>query len=187
MGAEGVYAAKKGKLYNLSEQNIVDCCSDCYGCDGGWTNVAYKFIAKKQNGALESESDYPYVAHDQSCKYDASKGVQLGIKGCKEVSSGSESDLAKKCASIGPISVSIDASNWSFQLYSSGIYDEPACSTSNLDHAVGCVGYGSESGTNYWIVRNSWGTDWGEQGYIRMSKDKKNQCGIATDANYPTF
>jgi len=185
--AEGCYAAKKGKLYNLSEQNLVDCVTGCDGCDGGLMTEAFSYIAKQQDGAIESESDYPYVAYDQSCKYVASKGVKIGIKGYKEISHGSESDLASKVASIGPIAIAIDASNWSFQLYSSGIYDEPSCSSSNLDHGVGCIGYGSEGSKNYWIVRNSWGTSWGEQGYIRMIKDKNNQCGEASMACYPTF
>jgi cathepsin L len=184
---EGVYAAKNGKLYNLSEQNLVDCVDTCDGCNGGLPELSYDYIVKHQNGNLMSESDYPYVAYDQSCKYDASKAVKIGMKGHKSVKEGSESDLASKCASVGPISVGIDASNWSFQLYSSGVYDEPACSSSSLDHAVCVVGYGAEGSKNYWIVRNSWGTSWGEEGYIRMSKDKKNQCGIATDATYPTF
>jgi len=185
--SEGVYAAKNGKLYNLSEQNIVDCVDTCDGCNGGLPELAFEYVVKHQSGNIMSESDYPYVAYDQSCKFNANKAVKIGMKGHKMVKEGSESDLASKCASVGPIAVCIDASNWSFQLYSSGIYDEPACSTSSLDHAVGVVGYGAEGSKNYWIVRNSWGTSWGEEGYIRMSKDKKNQCGIATDASYPTF
>jgi len=187
MGAEGVYAAKKGQLFNLSEQNIVDCVDTCDGCNGGLPELAFEYVAKHQDGAINYEADYPYVAYDQSCKFDASKAVKIGIKGYKMISHGSESDLASKCASVGPICVCIDASNWSFQLYSSGIYDEPACSSTSYDHAVGVVGYGSEGDKKYWIVRNSWGTSWGEQGYIRMSKDKNNQCAIATDASYPTF
>jgi cathepsin L len=185
--AEGCYAAKKGKLYNLSEQNLVDCVTGCDGCDGGLMTEAFSYIAKQQDGAIMSESDYPYVAYDQSCKYVASKGVKLGIKGYKEIAHGSESDLASKVSSIGPIAIAIDASNWSFQMYSSGIYDEPSCSSSALDHGVGCVGYGSDGSKNYWIIRNSWGTSWGEEGYIRMIKDKNNQCGEATMACYPTF
>ena len=86
---------------------------------------------------------------------------------------------------MGPAAIAIDASHFSFQLYSQGIYDEPSCSPVMLDHGVGCVGYGTEGSTSYWIVRNSWGNGWGENGYIRMIKDKANQCGVATMATIP--
>ena len=185
--AEGVYAAKSGKLLSLSEQNLVDCVTTCDGCNGGLMTAAFEYVKNHQNGKFMYETDYPYVAYDQSCKFDASKGVSIGLKGYAEVQSGSESDLAAKCEKYGPIAIAIDASNWSFQMYSSGIYDESACSPRNLDHGVGCVGFGKEGSTAYWIVRNSWGEEWGENGYIRMVKDKNNQCGEATMACYPTL
>ncbi|EAX95999.1 Clan CA, family C1, cathepsin L-like cysteine peptidase [Trichomonas vaginalis G3] len=84
----------------------------------------------------------------------------------------------------GLVAAAIDASRSTFQLYTSGIYYDQHCSTI-LDHAIGVVGYGSEGGNNYWIVRNSWGSSWGEQGYIRMAKDKNNMCGISNDVNVP--
>ena len=83
----------------------------------------------------------------------------------------------------GPVAVAIDASNWSFQLYSGGLYNEPSCSSYSLDHGVGCVGYGSDASERYWI-RNSWRKTWGEQGYIRMLW-WDNQCGIASMATIP--
>jgi len=184
--AEGVYAAKSGKLLKLSEQNLVDCVTTCEGCDGGFMTYSFDYVKKSQGGKFMYEKDYPYVAYDQSCKFDASKGVSIGLKGYAEVKSGSEDDLAAKCEKYGPIAIAIDASNWSFQMYSGGIYDEPACSSQNLDHGVGCVGFGKESGKAYWIVRNSWGEDWGEKGYIRMIKGS-NQCGEATMGSYPTL
>jgi len=183
---ESCYAVSTGTLYSLSESQLVDCCSACSGCDGGFPNATLDWVIKHENGGFMKEEDYPYSPVEHSCKFDPSK-VVVTITGYKEIAQGSESDLADKCASVGPISVGIDASNWSFQLYSSGIYDEPSCSSYSLDHAVGVVGYGSEGGVNYWIVRNSWGTSWGEEGYIRMVKDKNNQCGEATNACYPTF
>jgi cathepsin L len=183
---EGCYAAQKGTLYSLSEQQIVDCVTACEGCDGGLMTAAFDWVIKHQDGGFMGEDDYPYHPYETTCAFDKSK-VKVTIIGYKEIEEGSEKDLAAKCASQGPISIGIDASNWSFQMYSGGIYDEPSCSSYNLDHGVGCVGYGSESGTKYWIVRNSWGEDWGEKGYIRMVKDKNNQCGEASLASYPTF
>ena len=184
---ESQWALKKGDLPSLSEQNIVDCVNTCYGCNGGDEYLAYDYVLENQGGLWETEADYPYKGVDQSCKWDSSKGT------CKfssyfrptSTSERSEEKLASGCAEYGVVSIAIDASNWSFQLYSGGIYDESSCSSTSLDHAVGLVGYGTEGSTPYWIVRNSWGTSWGENGYIRMIKDKKNQCGVASDTIIP--
>jgi cathepsin L len=183
---ESQWALKKNKLPSLSEQNLVDCVTSCAGCDGGDEYVSYDYVLEHQGGKWETEADYPYKAVTGSCKWDASKGC------CKfssyfrptSTSKADEKELADGCAASGVVSIAIDASNWSFQMYSGGIYDEPACSTW-LDHAVGLVGYGTENGVDYWIVRNSWGEDWGESGYIRMIRNKNNQCGVASDTIIP--
>jgi cathepsin L len=180
---ESLFALNNGgKLYKLSEQNIVDCVVYCYGCDGGWMDDAFDYVIDVQKGAVNLLSDYPYTAYDGSCKFDASKAVTV-LADYIDIEEGSEDDLADKVANNGPVAIAIDASNWSFQLYTSGIYDEPDCSSEWLDHGVGAIGYGTEGGVNYWLVRNSWGLDWGENGYIRMVKNKNNQCGEATAAS----
>jgi len=173
------------KLVGLSEQNLMDCSTSQgnQGCDGGLMTQAMDYIIS--NGGLDTEASYPYTAEDgTSCQYKASNSGGT-LRSYTNVQSGSEADLQKKVVS-GPTSVAIDASHSSFQFYSSGVYYEPDCSTSQLDHGVLAAGYGSDSGSDYWLVKNSWGADWGQNGYIWMTRNKKNNCGIATMATLPS-
>ena len=182
---ESQYALVNGKsaLPMLSEQNLVDCVSTCYGCDGGDEYIAYDYIIKSQGGLWMNEDDYPYKGVDQSCQFSKSKGVCKMSSYYRPTTSSNEETLAEKCAADGCVSIAIDAGGSDFQLYSSGIYDDSSCSTS-LNHAVGLVGYGTASGKDYWIVRNSWGSSWGESGYVRMIRGK-NMCGVASDVIIP--
>jgi cathepsin L len=184
---EGIVAIKTGKLTSDSEQNLMDC-STSYGnqgCNGGLMTSAFKYVAA--NKGIDTEASYPYTAKSGTCHYSTSNigGV---ISNYKTVASGSESGLVTAINSQ-PVSVAIDASHNSFQLYKSGIYYEPACSSSRLDHGVLAVGYGSTGATNgdYYIVKNSWGTSWGTAGYIQMARNRSNNCGIATQAAYPVY
>jgi len=183
---EGCHFISKQKLNSLSEQNLMDCSwsQGNEGCNGGLMTQAMQYIIS--NGGIDTEASYPYTAESsQTCLYkSASSGSTEGS--FVNVNQGDENDLQNKVA-MGPTSVAIDASQSSFQFYSSGVYYDPNCSTSQLDHGVLAVGYNhdSSSGMDYWIVKNSWGTDWGQSGYIWMARNKSNACGIATMATLP--
>ncbi|XP_072021117.1 cathepsin L2-like isoform X2 [Amphiura filiformis] len=183
---EGQHFAKTGTLVSLSEQQLVDCSRSLgnMGCNGGWMDQAFQYIT--DNGGINTEAAYPYTAREGICKYTASN---VGATTTGYVPLGpyaTESDL-QVAVRIGPISVLIDSRHSSFRMYSSGVYYEPSCSQTLLDHGVLVVGYGTtEGGQDYWLVKNSFGTSWGENGYIKMARNKNNHCGIATDASYPT-
>uniref|UniRef100_A0A3G9CNE8 Cathepsin L cysteine proteinase n=1 Tax=Laqueus rubellus TaxID=93892 RepID=A0A3G9CNE8_LAQRU len=182
---EGQHFRQKGKLVSLSEQNLLDC-SGKYGnegCNGGLMDQAFEYI--KENDGIDTEASYPYKAKKGKCLYKK-KNRGADDTGFTDVPHGDEDQLKEAVATTGPISVAIDASHKSFQSYRQGIYDEPECSSSSLDHGVLVVGYGTKDGQDYWLVKNSWGPSWGLEGYIMMSRNKDNQCGIATQASYPT-
>jgi len=180
---EGVWA-QNNSLVSLSEQNLMDCSRAYgnYGCNGGYMDSAFKYIIN--NRGIDTEDSYPYLGYTYyQCKYNTSnKGA--AISSYKDVTSGSETEL-QTAVTKRPVSVAIDASQTSFQFYSGGYYYEPKCSSTNLDHGVLCVGFGSGTDGDYWIVKNSWGTKWGDKGYIYMARNKSNNCGIATMASYP--
>jgi cathepsin L len=142
---------------------------------------AFKYIIA--NKGIDTETSYKYTARDGTCKYSASN-IGATLSSFKDVAR-SEQALTSAIQSVGPISVAIDASQKSFQFYKSGVYYESACSSTKLDHGVLAVGYGSSGSSDYYIVKNSWGTSWGQQGYIWMARNKNNNCGIATSASYP--
>jgi len=181
---EGCHFLSTGKLVSLSEQNLVDCSGPegNNGCDGGLMTQAMEYIIN--NKGLDTEASYPYTAQDGTCQFNAAN-VGATLTGMVNITSGDENDLQQK-VSLGPVSVAIDASHSSFQFYSSGVYNEPECSSQSLDHGVLAVGWGATSnGTAYWIVKNSWGTSWGINGFIWMARNSNNMCGIATIATLP--
>ncbi|KAB5548043.1 hypothetical protein DKX38_011449 [Salix brachista] len=169
------FNSQTGKSYKLVR---------VWGCNVGLMDEAFKFI--EQNKGLTAEANYPYKGTDGPCNANKAASHAAKITGFEDVPANSEAALMKAVARQ-PVSVSIDAGGFDFQLYSSGIF-AGSCDT-QLDHGVAAVGYGVSDGSKYWLVKNSWGAQWGEEEYIRMQKDisaKEGLCGIAMQASYPT-
>ncbi|XP_039475793.1 cathepsin K [Oreochromis aureus] len=180
---EGQLAKQTGQLVDLSPQNLVDCVTENDGCGGGYMTNAFQYV--NENGGIDSEAAYPYVGQDQSCRYNAS-GMAAQCKGYKEIPVGNERALAVALYKVGPVSVGIDAQQSSFQFYKHGVYYDPNCNKDDVNHAVLAVGYGvNTKGKKYWIVKNSWGEEWGNKGYILMARNRGNLCGITNLASYP--
>jgi len=183
---EGQHTRSTGKLVSLSEQNLVDCSTTFgnHGCNGGLMDNAFQYI--KENHGVDTEKSYPYKARQQrKCAF---KKADVGAddKGYTDLPQGDEDALKVALATQGPISVAIDAGHPSFQHYNGSVYYEKKCSSEQLDHGVLAVGYGTDPDHgDYWIVKNSWGPEWGEEGYIRMARNKNNHCGIATLPSFP--
>jgi cathepsin L len=182
---EGAWFVAGNNLESLSEQNLVDC--DIYdsACAGGDPTSALHYVIDHQNGQFNKESDYHYTAVAGTCAYNATKAFTQVNVVYNLTMPGNEQELANVLYEKGPVSCVIDASHISFQLYSGGIYNEPACSSEIVNHAVCTVGYGADGTHTFWIVKNSFGMTWGEQGYIRMSRGLNNHCGIATRTAIP--
>ena len=179
---EGAHFIATGKLESFAEQQLVDCSTANYGCGGGWQYKAFQYY--ESNMAI-LEKDYAYTAKDGSCQYDSLSHTGVDVSGYSWVTADSSSQT-KAAIAKQPISVSIEADRYVFQLYSSGVFDSTSCGTS-LDHAVALVGYGTENGQDYYLLRNSWGTSWGEAGYMKIANvgDGAGICGVQMEPLYP--
>lgn len=191
---EGAYYVKYGKLPSFSEQQLVDCDNfknggKDHGCNGGLMDNAFSWISK--NEGLCSEEDYPYVSGttkqpgvcDNTCSVIENSEVQSFV----DVDKNSD-DAFMAALMMQPVSIAIEADQKSFQLYKSGVFTD-TCGT-NLDHGVLAVGYGTENNIDYYLVKNSWGTTWGDNGYIKLARGSeynngKGQCGLLMQASYP--
>jgi KDEL-tailed cysteine endopeptidase len=179
---EGAVEIATGDLVDLSEQQLVDC-SGKYGnfaCNGGLMDNAFDYAI--DNGMC-LDAEYKYTASKGDCQ---PCGTDYHIKKCYDVEPNDQVAMAE-AVSVCPVSVAIEADKRYFQFYSSGVLDSDECGT-KLDHGVLVVGYGEESGTPYWLVKNSWGTSWGDKGYVKILKsDSSNDPGICGIAMQPSF
>ena len=173
---ESEIAVQVGVLNALSVQQIIDCCPSCNG--GALDSIQHIMTYIRTNG-LERASDYPPHLRGNPCKYNSNLVVPgTRISHFRFVMKGNETDLKVTCALRGPVFVVI-AVEQSFEMYTSGIYHGKTCDLDKLNHSMLVVGYGSEGGEDYWVVKNNWGVDWGEEGYVRMSRNRNDNCGIA--------
>lgn len=181
-GIEGAYAVKTGHIHSFSEQQLVDCSTANHGCNGGMMMGAYDYV--KENGILQ-ESEYAYTGQEGHCQYStkvSNPEALTKVTGYTMVPSGDESQLAI-ALDKQPVSVAIMATS-AVQLYKHGIFNDSSCG-GGINHGVLAVGYASD----YFKVKNSWGENWGESGFIRFARtgDASGMCSITTVPVYPNM
>jgi len=178
---ESMWAISTGKLVELSEQNILDCvqnthhCGGTGGCQGGTAEIAFEYV---ENKGIASEWTYPYVSYSGknfACNSASSAFAKVG--GYVTLPANQPAPLMSAVADLGPIAISVDASNWHF--YAGGVFDGCNQTYPDIDHAVVLVGYGTDNKFgDYWLVRNSWSPNWGENGYIRIKRELVPRCAV---------
>ncbi|CAF3825991.1 unnamed protein product [Rotaria sp. Silwood1] len=189
---ETVYAIKINaeNVTEFSPQQIVDCSSEEYdnsGCFGGLFQPTMNYLIGK-GGKIATDTSYPYIGKQDSCRTDGINEIDLGQVEYVDIPVGDEKQMAEALIKNGPIFIGLDADSELFMFYQSGILKIDSCPNGryDMDHAMVVVGYAydEELKLPYWIIKNSWGTGWGESGYLRLVKDADNMCGIATMASY---
>lgn len=186
---EGAHAIATGKLVSLSEQELVSCVPTNKGCGGGLMDPSFEWVI--MNGGINTESGYPYASANGGrgvCNLWRMMKKAVKIDSYVDVTPHDENSLLCAVAQQ-PVSVAVNAGGYDFQLYAGGVF-HGGCSSDpeEVDHAVLVVGYGSENGKDYWIVKNSWGKEWGLDGYIHIARNTGNKngvCGIHTMPSYP--
>jgi len=180
----GLWAIKTGLLFPVSVQEILDCSGSegNQGCNGGMPDWCYQWVVA--NGGVTDWNEYQYTSQDGTCASANVTNVAT-IKGFADIATGDENALMT-AVSKTVVSGAIDASSQVYQFYTSGVLDDPSCGT-DIDHGQTIIGWGTDAATkkDYWLLRNMWGTNWGDQGYVRVVRGK-NMCGVASDASYPT-
>tara|TARA_B100000886_G_scaffold340536_1_gene310966 strand:- start:6473 stop:7432 length:960 start_codon:yes stop_codon:yes gene_type:complete len=179
---EGAWSINNNELISLSEQQLVDCSSSYgnHGCHGGLMDGAFEYV---MDNGICSEEEYSYVAKKENCEQCT---TVVELSGCSDVDPNNEIVL-KNAVYTTPVSVAIEADTREFQLYKSGVITGDSCGT-NLDHGVLIVGYGEDNGVKYWLVKNSWSTSWGDNGYVKIERtDSTNTPGVCGIASQPSF
>lgn len=175
---------KNGKMVLLSEQNLLDCAQAFgnHGSNGGLPSHAFEYI--RYNGGIDTEDSYPYEAKEGKCKFNE---YHIGAKvdAVVNITSRHEDELKATVGSAGSVSIAFQVVS-DFRFYKAGVYESTECHKGEQDvnHTVLTVGYGTESGMPHWIVKNSWGADWGMSGYFQIKRGA-NMCGVADCASYP--
>jgi cathepsin H len=178
---------KYGDFTSLSEQQLVDCAGDFdnHGCEGGLPSHAFEYIMHA--GGISTEKDYPYFAADHNCTVKGNTFALSVPHGSVNITEGDENELADAIFAHGPVSIAFQVVD-GFSAYTSGVYVSDTCknSTADVNHAVVAVGYGTcpKTGLDYWIVKNSWGADWGDQGFFKIQRGV-NMCGVAVCNSFP--
>lgn len=182
---EGQHFIQNGKLIELSEQDIIDCAGDYggFGCEGGIPSSVFDYVTNK---GISLTSDYPYEGKKGDCRTSKNK-VEINLKGFGILkANNNEKNLMRAVAEIGPLDVGFDAEHESFMRYAGGIYFEKNCSN-DLNHGMLLVGYGSENGIDFWILKNSYDVTWGEAGFIRVARNLGNDCGVKLYMLFPVI
>jgi cathepsin L len=183
---ESAYKIKYGSLKSFAEQELVSCDTKDSGCNGGWMDDAFTFV--KNNGGITTTDKYPYTSGSTgssgTCKTGYTNDANSAPKSFTDVQANSVTALAS-AVNQQPVSIAIQANQAAFQSYKSGVLTGKC--GNRLDHGVIVVGYGTDNGVDYWKVRNSWGPNWGEGGYIRIEKSSADLCGVLDAASYPNL
>jgi len=188
---EGSYYLKNKQLVSLSEQEFVDCSGSNKGCNGGWPWSALSDILGKEQGQVDTENGYPYKAKNQPCAFSSSAvgGKYTGFQSYCKVGTNpcTEADMENLLYNYGPLSACLDATP--MQHYKSGVDTATGCNANNIDHCITIVGYGTANGQQFWKIKNSWGTTWGEAGFYRLIKGGGGVgvCGINRVITLPKF
>ncbi|KAJ3442707.1 putative thiol protease-related [Anaeramoeba flamelloides] len=169
-------------LQNAAAQELIDCVPNNYGCYGGRQDIAFDWV--KSNGGLCVSNHYSYSGKDGICQSGGCSN-HFFLTGHTMVDEGDE-DKLQSAVKGRPVAAAIDSSLLTFLFYKSGVYSDESCSKTEQTHVVLIVGYGTTGGENYWILRNSYGKGWGDEGYMLLLKGGGNECGIASNAFYPT-